>query len=211
MAFLEMPFRRRTFYKRRRSFVPKYRKRRMIKSYLRRKSKKGNLTVTKLRQVYNAAFDSAGSIDFYPHVLDPTGLEDWASYQAIYDSFRVYAVKIKFIPSLPNDTSINTAFRPIYYTFDVDSTSPPNSVSDVIQYENLKVKNLYRPHSVYYRVPRYTSGGQGSAAVLAGGFFDVNTTPPQNGVIGCYAENIDISQNYGTFVVTFYIGFKNRR
>lgn len=195
----------------RRSRVSKYQRKRVVKSYLKRKSRRGNLTVTKLREVQLATTTGAGILDELWKVNDPRNQQDWGAFQTLYDSYRVYAVKIKFIPSMPNDTSTVTGYSPMYYMFDVDSTAAPLTVNDFIQYENLRVKNLYMPHSVYFRIPKYTAFGSSGVATLAGGFLDTQAGFPSNGIICGISGPLDTTTTYGTFITTYYIGFKNRR
>lgn len=208
-----MPYRRRPYRRRR---FGRYSKRRIIKGYLRKKVKKGNVTVVKLRAAMTVTTNVAGIIDrvFYnsrPDNYDGDGnpLQDWSNYAGVYDSYRVCAIKVKYIPSFPNDTSTVTGFFPMYVVHDVDDVTPIASANTAIQYENMKIKNMYRPWSVYYRIPKYTSMAT-AGTMVAPGYIDV-AYPKDAGSVKLYCSGLDVSTDYGRFIATYYCAFKNRR
>ncbi len=140
---------------------------------------------------------------------NPTAFGDWTSIATMFDSYKICALRIKFIPSLPNDTSTQTGYYPFYVCGDPDDTNILTSTGEVIEYENMKVFNLYRPFKYYYKLPIMTSDGT-TAVTLQGGYRDVSATAGKRG-IKTWAEDLDASQKYGTFITTAYIVAKNRR
>lgn len=212
-----MPYKKRKYYRKRRP--TKYTKRRLIKAYLRKKSKKGNATFVKLRYNYPLTTSSTGGLETRYNISNPTNVlfgsevvQDWSSFAALYDQYRVFAVKIKYIPNFPNNESTLTVFRPLYMVTDYDSIVVLASVNEAIQYENLRVKNLQRPFSFYIRVPKLiaTYGVTGATVQVAQGWFDI-AYPTDTGAIRTIATDLSASSIYGTFVITYYVGFKNRR
>lgn len=204
-----MPFRRRRF---RRKFRKS--KRRMIRRYLKKKSKSGNLTVTKLKLIYTLTTSAGGVLDSYNAIRDPSSTYDWSSYGNLYDNYRVFAVKWQFIPAFPNNISSSTTFQPFYTCIDYDSTdnSFVTNEAEILHYENAKVYNLYRPFKKYFKVPKMYSysPSSGTGVVLPGGFMDI-AAPCSSGVVAYYASSLTPSVAYGTIVLTYYTGFKNRR
>lgn len=215
-----MPYRRRTTRRSRYS-----RKRTGKKAFKRvmRKMRKSQLAVFKLRQTTTLSSTAAGNIQYRFTTADPsafvsingagyaTALEDWSGITSLYDQYRVCAVKLKFIPNYPNNTTATTAYAPVYCMIDYDTEAPPGTVADVIQYNNLKVKNLYRPWKLYYKIPKSTpSVANAPQASVGYGWVDV-AKPVQIGAIQLLVNGASISSSYGTIIATYYICAKNRR
>lgn len=133
-------------------------------------------------------------------------VEDWSSVSSLFDSFQTRAMKMHFIPQLPNDTSAQTGYFPLYVGFDVDAqaVNPVGSVSAALQYENMKVFNMYRPWKYYKILPR-----TGASKQL--GWTDMANTSDQYGMIWTFGEGFDVSQTYGRVILTLYIKAKDRR
>lgn len=147
-------------------------------------------------QVVDNAID--GSIPY----IDVTYLSN------LYDQFKVHAVKVRFIPSLPNNVSATTAYAPVYiaYDCDVSATNPIGSVNLALGYKNVKVKNLYRPWSVYYKI----DGPTGGTYQTTGGYQDFLNIH-NVGAIGIYSEGLTANTTYGTYIVECYLTCKARR
>lgn len=232
--------RRRTF---RRRFRPRrrFRKSGFIKNYLRRKARKGNTTVAKCRFVRTAVSDSTGAYYMKVHLMNPVEpwtdinsfavnpVTDWTSFSDLYDNFRVCAIKVKWIPSNNSTPTFNSTtpglignlYAPMYSCIDYDSSSTQiKTFNQIIEYENMKVHNLYRPFSRFFRVPKYLANPisdltQGGDPVLSRGYFPTDPTSglrPNYGWLYLYTENnLPTVGTLGQFIVTYYIAFKNRR
>lgn len=92
---------------------------------------------------------------------------------------------------------------------DVDSGVPLATASEAVEYGNMRLHNLYRPWKSYRKVPRYASG-RSAGVVLRDGYFDI-ATPLATGAIKFYSAALDVTQQYGILVLTYYITLKNRR
>lgn len=174
----------------------------------------------KLRAAIDLAANSGGTINT---VFTMTGLsgslytvdggaasgsvEEISTVGQLYDQYKVRSVQIKYIPSLPNDTSTITGFFPLYTVVDHDTPNTSavvTSIATAIQYDNLKVFNLYRPWKRYIKVPRYTVAG------VPAGWLDLANVVNYGSII-LYGTGYDISQTYGKLVLTYYVATKNRR
>lgn len=205
-----MPYYRRNY---RRSYNRRpYRPKRVYRAKWSRKNPRQGMgdgkRFFKLRATVPLVSDAGGAI---ADVLtnNPSATQDWPNISALFDSYKVCAIKVKFIPDKPNDTSTITSYKPFYMVHDPDDYGVPTSSNQMIQYENVKIYNLYRPFSYYRRLSRQTSVGLGTV-VLQGGYRDAgDVTATQS--IKYYADGLDVSDNYGTFIVTLYVSAKNRR
>lgn len=167
-------------------------------------------SLVKLRVVTTVSSDAGGQISSWLND-DVSGYQDWTSFAAVYDSFRVCALKLKFVPDLPNDTSTITGYKPLYVVHDVDQSNIPTlTVNDAIQYENCQIKNMYRPWAYFRRFRKQTTGGVASQVIMAGGYKDVALTTASQ-CIQYIGTGFDISTTYGTIISTAYVSFKNRR
>ena len=162
----------------------------------------------KLRVATNFTSSALGTLDT---VVDnnPSGFQDWSSISNLFDSYRVCAIKIKYIPSLPNDTSAVTGFYPLYAVNDHDDITPLASVNQAIQYENMKVHNLYMPWQHYFKIPVRTQTST-AGTIEKGGYQDIASVSGSAG-IKLWVTGLDTSTQYGTMIVTHYIAAKNRR
>lgn len=249
-----MPFGRRygkrRFTGRRGRFVPKYTKRKIVKGYLRKKARKGNTIVSKMKTVCKIAPNDMvngckGS--FVNPYLTFSGVSgatgppsDWTSYENLYDSYRICAIKLKWIPNVNNisfgvsgaATFVN-GYMPGYLAADYDDafadTMP--TVTQINEYENCKSMNLYRPWKRYFRVPKYTSNPNSNVVPQVGlgnkGYFNLRVGSdesgyPNHGRWMFITEAADFVEqtamtpaneglNVGTLIITTYAAFKNRR
>lgn len=174
----------------------------------------------KLRQALDCSASDAGEIHYtwtltglsatlvaINGAAPANSVEEIGTVGGLYDQYRVTGFKIKYIPQLPNDTSTVTGFFPLYSVIDRDTpnTSPPvTTIAGAVQYDNLRVYNMYRPWSRYVRVPRYVSTGTPM------GWLDLANIS-NYGCAEFYGTGFDISQKYGKFIVTYYVTCRNRR
>lgn len=137
--------------------------------------------------------------------------EDFANLAQLYDQYRVFGIKIKYVPDLPNDTSTVTGYKPCYVYADYDSTALNTTTAACIAYENMRVRNLFLPWSAYFKIPKSLNTTTGSGAVVEFGWMDFAAPQPTGHIGVCTTGGVDISTAYGVFIVTYYVGCKNRR
>jgi hypothetical protein len=175
-----------------------------------RRFEKESVHFFKIRYVNPVTSDSGGQIQAWLND-DVSGYQDWSSLAALFDSYRVYALKLQYVPDLPNDTSTVTGYKPLYVVHDVDSANVPSlTVNVAIQYENCKIYNMYRPWEHKVILAEQTSSGVASQGMLPGGFKDIATTTASQCVTWT-GTGFDVSTDYGTIVSTAYVMCKNRR
>lgn len=197
----------RRFTFRRRRYRKKFGNRKRVKRTLRKMHRIG-LNYVKLRTTALLTTDAAGLYSNTFGYTNLSGLEDWANFVTLYDQYRCFALKIKFIPELPNSVP-TLGFKPFYAVRDYDDVTALSTIPQAIQYENCMVKNLYRPWSIYSKVPKVTNLATNSTIVNFG-WMDV-ATPQITGGLKMITDGLDASTTYGTFIVTAYVAFKGRR
>lgn len=209
MVYKKRKFRRRRF-KRRASmyggFGPK-----MV-----RRNLAPNRTFAKLRVSSGMVSSNAGgtgtsTLSHYFTVRNPSSSTDWNSFVNLYDSYKVSFIKIQYVPHVPPGNSTTYLYTAAYivYDVDVDNANPISTVAGAINYQNCKVFNLCWPMKYTIR-PGYIASTGGSNVVLGGGWIDTSS-PTNIGCIGILGLNLSNSSEYGEFICTYYVQFKNRR
>lgn len=160
---------------------------------------------------------------------DTTGtayaLQDAPAYAALYEQKRCRGVRIRFIPSSPDDSSSTTSYQPLYMIFDKDGNEDidqTSTVNDILEENRFTIRQLYRPLDVYKRAFAYklqskfpiaTSSSIPSTQLPAGYW---THTSSSGGVSTSYPHWIwairdgTASKNYGKLVIDFYLTFKDR-
>lgn len=197
-------------YRKRRRF-----RRRRLRRYRRKKRVfSERVKIFKLRRVYDAVVLAAGASLNATVTDDPSNSQDWANIVGLFDMYRVAAIKVHFVPNANTREAPSVAgqfgFRPVYCAHDTDLINVPLSVNNIIQYENMKVKNSFTPW-VYYRkmARRITTTNQ---TTLDGRGYLSTTTPASTQQLLFLFENFNGPANYyfGRFVITHYVCARNR-
>lgn len=137
---------------------------------------------------------------------------DWANIKLLYQNYRVFKIKVTFTPRLPNDTGLSTFYQPCYVCWDADDgptdylTSRTNSLS----YPGHKIKNLYKPFSVTYKVNTNGVGSSENVVFYKDGLYFKTDNPGSKGVLKMYGDGLDSSTVYGTFTSKLYLRMRNR-
>lgn len=216
-----MPRRYKKSYKRGRRNVGK----RYFKKKIRKMRAMG-MNFVKLRADPDVVSTSGGTVDYrvsltdlaFPYNPNQAGfsgtVQDFNNFSSVYDQYRVYGVKLQFIPDAGMDETDLTQFRPIYIFTDFDSNNQAMTNATAIQYERMKFKDLRRPWSYYVRVPKMANttnvGGVGSVQV-GSGWFDVAAPLPTGSIYVYTAAGLKASTHFGRLLITYYVGFKGRR
>lgn len=91
----------------------------------------------------------------------PNTSTDWTNFAGLYDAYICRAIKIQWVPSanvqdltsaIGSNPNVNIPFW-VYHDKNTVVTSTPTTAA-AIGYDNLKVKNLLRPWTAYYRLRR---------------------------------------------------------
>lgn len=166
----------------------------------------------KIRKVTTATATAGGVISYSSSIYDASGAQDWSSIVNLFDVYKVFGVKVQWIPANPFNTTASSLYVAQYVLADFDATSAPvSTIPTALQYENLKVKNAGYSWSVYYKAPIVSNPQISGAVTFLGGYFDTTSPPTNLGQVQIYSEVNTASQIYGQVIQTYYIGCKQRR
>lgn len=176
-----------------------------------------------LRFNVNIASNLAGVISFHTSLSSPSrainGTNtyiDWDFLKNLYDAYRVTSVKINFQPHFPNDTSITTGYRAIYFAADYNTIGvSPVSKNEVSAYDNMQVRNLFRPFTIKYRNPKGGVIPQTNPVISRNGkmYYTVDTIGlgPDVGYIMAYTDGVDALTTYGEATFHIVLDLINRK
>lgn len=152
---------------------------------------------------------------------------DFSRYLELYDMFRPCGVKIQVIPYYNTNTVLAgptpQLYAPIYscgdYTDMNNATS--KSIGDIIEYNNVKFHNTYRPFKRYFKLKKFSpDGGEWGSAVksymASPGYFNtdnytqVTAAGNMPGVVYFTSQNANTPGRDLQILVTWYYAFKNR-
>lgn len=145
---------------------------------------------------------------------NPNTAQDWSNVAALFDFYRCCAIKLHFIPAANvNEFPAGAAgprFSPAYVFHDANSISSIIGVNNVIQYENLVVKNLWLPWKKYYKMTRNIPTS-GTNAISSKGYVPTASPIPTQSV-QIYIPTIGTQSSgvLGQLITTYYVVARNR-
>lgn len=85
-----------------------------------------------------------------------SNLNNYQEFTSLFDSYRILAVKVKFIPDISSVPIItgnnNLGMGSLHTAIDHNDTTPPPNLSDILEYDTYKAKPIWRTWSRYFRV-----------------------------------------------------------
>ena len=161
----------------------------------------------KQRVDFNTNTASPGGVWAPIYTNDPSSQQDWSSIAALFDLYKVYAIKIHFIPRPPNNVfggvpSIVNA--PVYFVYDANSILPLGAVNTAIQYDNMKsfgIQNVFKYFK--YMLKNTATGGS------VNGYLPTSAPVADMAILG-YGDNFIANQPLGDVIITHYLKCKNR-
>jgi len=159
-----------------------------------------------LKQIVTLTSSVGGVLDTGTNFTNnPSSAQDWSSVAALFDSYRVRKMSIRFFPTYPANTTA-VVFSPYYLVMDPDSsTTPLSSANSAIQYDNMVAVPLFETWAYESMFPLPMSTASNKV-----GWLDVGGVTATGGIYG-YQAGLTVSTTYGTALVTFHVEFCDRR
>jgi len=170
-----------------------------------------------------AATDSSGQLLVSISTTRPNttvSLPDWSGFSSIFDSYKVFGMKIQYIPRYPFDESSTTECSPVCMYYDPDSDaagSPPaTSWAASLSYADKTVWNSKHNHTYEFNTfATYSVDSTSSEPILEGGWLDVASEPTNFGgsisLISFDVFPLPVSTTVGWIQVSYDIAFANKR
>jgi len=128
----------------------------------------------------------------------PASANDWAACQAIYDEYRVLAMKLKYFPS-NRYSKTTTVCRPAVTYVDRDDTALPTSYGQSCKKASSVIRSLEDPWTEVIRM-----NGQEDAT------FVTTATVVNAFSLKLYADGLTISTEYGMMFLEYLVQFRGR-
>lgn len=144
-------------------------------------------------------------------------VQGWTSYDTLFNSYRVKAIRIRYIPYLFQEPVATTAFRPLGLTVRPNENDASNlaTLNDVVNEDHYKLYDLRKPFTLYRKVwtPGVMTDASDAAVHISKGGWMQPTDPPVKGTPVAYfvAEGLSNSKTYGKVIVTYFLQFKDRK
>lgn len=139
-------------------------------------------------------------------------------FTALYDQYRIKAIKVTLMPR-GNSSDLGTAatlgnVSRVFSVLDYDDSNNPTSISQLCEYQNLKVTHSTKNHTRYL-VPKFNANIAGPLGTIARkpsvGFLDVtDESVVHNGVKWAIQAPANGTVVYD-LMTTYYLAFKNVR
>lgn len=159
---------------------------------------------------------ATGSVSYYAAAINPSACTNWTALAALFDQYRVRQTSIGFCPlpitlaSLSNQISGGE----MAVCCDLDSTSAPVSIDEILQYDDAWYGSVLNPPGapLYRNVPRYvyTPPSSGSALVdTLGAWCDIATVANTGCFkVGCENTYATASTSLHTYVLSHVVQFR---
>lgn len=132
---------------------------------------------------------------------DPTGAQDWANFQAIWDEYRVLALSLQYVPNQIGGNVAAVAYSPIYTAGTHANGTAFTSYQDAAQVSTGQQHYLNQPwrQSIRMSSPEeaswtITSSAQGFAFMY----------------VKVFAANLGNAVNYGQYISRWLVQFRAR-
>lgn len=145
-------------------------------------------------------------------------LQTVSDFTNLYDQYKITGVKLTFIPTSSEATVNSSGYLPtMYWATDNDDSSPP-SETEIRQKNNVKMRRLNNPMSVYVKYPKCVidtqlTGGTNLALMTKTGWINCTNTQVQHNGLKLFFKNFDLraQPNYINALrieATYYVKFR---
>ena len=166
----------------------------------------------KLRQV--AAINTLAS-GFIAETIDdlPNGVGGWSHLLNVFDWYRVAAIKLTFVPS--NTAISNASYSACFVWHDpnkVYASAGAFSVDDALGFSTVRIVNMQRKWSVYYKMHRTLAVGNSTTAIKQDGkgYITPDTTVATQSVNVVASGFPTATTKIGDLVIIYYVVFKGQ-
>lgn len=130
---------------------------------------------------------------------DPSGYNDWSSFAAVWDEYRVLGMTVHYAPYNRYNQSLSIIVGPVFLFIDRDDGTVQTTEALALNYESVKMKNLADPWKITAKM-----------AGVAEATFITTATPVANLWIKSYASGLTNSITYGKTYISALVQFRGR-
>lgn len=150
-------------FRQRRSRIRPYRKRTWKKMSRRYRWKRPRTVIHQFKRTTTLTPITLGNASVNGALTFKLGdLDDYTEFTTLFDSYRLVAVKVKFVPNFSNANitpTANLGIHSIHSVIDQNDSNNPSDVLSMMQYDTYKRKRLDRGMTRYLRVATIANTG----------------------------------------------------
>lgn len=140
-------------------------------------------------------------------------LPNYTEFTALYDMYKINAVKITFLPQMTENISASSVNNPLASTrffsaIDYNDSTAPTTIDEVRQYQNAKMTPILKVHTRYIYKPKILDSGSFTLTPW------ISTTSPSNNYFGLKYGIEQMQSTVSTAMeykieCKFYLSFRN--
>jgi hypothetical protein len=159
-----------------------------------------HLTIKLLSFTQAVSSSAGGVINAVFGNTNPSSCGNWSSLAAVYDEYRVLAMRVHWVPSNGYNKVVatQTCLNPLFVVLDRDSATALTSTGAASGYDSVKMFDLER----CFTYDEYKMDGPREAS------FITTATPTNLGGVLFFATGLSNSLQYGTVLVQFLTQFR---
>lgn len=188
--------------------------------------KRSTPTIRVARKFFTSTWNwgTASTVDFWRYyIIKPSDMPNWGEYSAVFDEYRINAVKVTFLPRYDSvDASSSTVVPNAHIIIDPASTMIPSgtytsaNLNTLLENSGVRTKRLNKPVSVYFKpkIAIQAFGGATNVLQTSTKFLKTNDTSVDYRGFHIFVQptNFDTPTNCKLDVFyTYYVTFRNTR
>jgi len=207
-----MVYRRKRTYRKKTSPKRAYR-RRFKRTYRYNKRGQKQFLYTRFTDAFGLAQVTSISPYLAGYSFSLNDLPNYTEFTALYDMYKINAVKISFIPQMTENISLSTVNNPIanarfFSAIDKNDATAPVSLNELREYKTAKWTKLLKTHTRYIHKPMILDSSSYSISPW------VSTASPSTNYYGIKVGIEQMEATVSTIFVykieaKFYLSFKN--
>lgn len=140
-------------------------------------------------------------------------ITNYTEFTALFDMYRINSVRVRFMPRANSaEAGTNQGLVKLFTVLDYDDVSLPTSISQLLQYENVKISNTSRDHVRTMRPKIATAVYQnavGSGYAPRSGWIDCDYPTVEHYGMKWALQQLPAGNQSYDIAITYSLSFKN--
>lgn len=167
------------------------------------------------RTVYlNGAISGSTLLDTFGRSgFSLANVTNYTEFTNLFDMYKINGIKIRFMPRANSaEAGTNQGLVKFFSVVDYDDVSLPTAITDLLQYENVKITNTSRDHMRYFK-PKVASAvyqnAVGTGYAPRSGWIDCSSPTVEHYGIKWALQQLPAGNQSMDIAITYYMAFKH--
>lgn len=138
---------------------------------------------------------------------------NYTEFTALFDMYRINGVKVRFMPRAnSSEAGTNQGLVKFFTVVDYDDVSVPTSISQLLQYENVKITNTARDHTRYFKpkiAAQVFQNAVGTGYAPRSGWIDCDNPTVEHYGLKWALQQLPAGNQSMDIAITYYMSFKH--